>query len=269
MRVETAQLDPVLDRLLMLLPYGVHSREDGEATILVALGEPHQLSPVETLVDALGGLLLDAPVETSVDDLHHELDRLRPSFRIGDRLVVRPPLAPAPEPGIVDVVIARSMGFGTGAHPTTQLVLELLLDLEPGGAFGDLGCGAGAVAVSAAKLGWGPVWGVDFSDAGVAEARANAERNGVEATFTLGDLRTPIPLPPARVAVVNVTEDGVHPAVARRDWTGLETLVISGLRRDRDLDPALEAYLAAGFVAGEVRESGRWVAVVLDHRGLS
>ena len=38
---------------------------------------------------------------------------------------------------------AAAGAFGTGAHPTTRMCLGLLLEIEPGGPFADLGCGAG------------------------------------------------------------------------------------------------------------------------------
>ena len=73
--------------------------------------------------------------------------------------------------------------FGTGAHPTTRLCLELLLELEAAGeAAGpltDLGTGSGVLAIAAAKLGWGPVTGYDHEPAAIEAARANADANGV------------------------------------------------------------------------------------------
>ena len=68
--------------------------------------------------------------------------------------------------------------FGTGAHPTTRMCLELLLDMEPGGPFADLGCGAGVLAIAAARLGWAPVIAVDHEPQSVDATRRNAERNG-------------------------------------------------------------------------------------------
>ena len=55
------------------------------------------------------------------------------------------------------VIEAAAGAFGTGAHPTTRMCLELLLDIEPGGPFADLGCGAGVLAIAAAhaRLGAG------------------------------------------------------------------------------------------------------------------
>ena len=94
---------------------------------------------------------------------------------IGGRLLVRPPWSPPPDdPAIIDLVIDPGQAFGTGAHPTTKLCLELLLDLEPGGAFMDLGCGSGVLAIAAARLGWTPVEGVDHDPLSVTATLENA-----------------------------------------------------------------------------------------------
>ena len=55
-----------------------------------------------------------------------------------------------------ELVIDPGAMFGAGAHPTTRLCLELLLELEPAGALCDWGAGSGVLAVAAARLGWRP-----------------------------------------------------------------------------------------------------------------
>ena len=63
-------------------------------------------------------------------------------------------------------MIDPGRAFGTGAHATTRLCLELLLELEaPEGSFVDLGCGSGVLAITAAKLGFGPVLALDIRPA--------------------------------------------------------------------------------------------------------
>ena len=98
---------------------------------------------------------------------------------MGGRLWVRPPWAP-PRPGALDLVVDPGQAFGTGAHPTTKLSLELMLELDPGGSFADLGCGSGVLAIAAAKLGFAPLVAVDNELAALDATRANAAANGVE-----------------------------------------------------------------------------------------
>ena len=253
----------VLDRVLPLLPLGVHRRELDDRVELIALGERNALWPLDGLAEACGSLLLEPPREEEAGDLHDEIDRLRPGFDIGGRIVVRAPLADEPTDDRIDIVIDRSYGFGTGAHPTTRMSLELLLDLEPRGAFADLGCGAGAIVIAASKLGWGPVAGLDFNPHGIEEAKANLERNGVEADVRVADLRR-APIPSVTAAVANVSEPDVHERLATVDWNGLETLIISGLKAGQELEPALERYEAAGFTERDRRTYGLWAAVRLE-----
>src|SRR6185295_17444929 len=79
----------------------------------------------------------------------------------------------------LDVVIDPGQAFGTGAHHTTRLCLELLLELDPDGALADWGCGSGVLAIAAARLGWDPVLACDWEAASVEATRENAVVNGV------------------------------------------------------------------------------------------
>ena len=99
---------------------------------------------------------------------------------LGDRLSVRPPWEAPPASAAIDLVIDPGQAFGTGAHATTRLCLELMLELagtdragEPPqrGPFLDLGCGSGVLAIAAARLGFSPVLAVDFDPVAVEAAR--------------------------------------------------------------------------------------------------
>ena len=108
-----------------------------------------------------------------------------------------------PPAGTLPVVVDPGRAFGTGAHPTTRLALELLGELEPG-ALLDVGCGSGVLAIAAAKLGFGPVVALDNDDAAVEATLANAVANGVEIDARVADALAE-PIPAADVAVANVT----------------------------------------------------------------
>ncbi|PJF41864.1 MAG: 50S ribosomal protein L11 methyltransferase, partial [Candidatus Thermofonsia Clade 1 bacterium] len=105
-------------------------------------------------------------------------------LRIGRRITVRPlwiEVESAPD----DVVIALDpgMAFGTGTHPSTQLVLEAAEDLLPerrGAHVLDLGCGSGILAIGAAKLGAGSIRALDTDPMAVRITLENAAANGVQ-----------------------------------------------------------------------------------------
>ena len=128
------------------------------------------------------------------------------------RFWVGPPWEEPPE-GVEPIVIDPGRAFGTGAHPTTRLSLELLQEVEPCSVL-DIGCGSGVLSIAAAKLGFVPLTAIDVDEVAVEVTRANAERNGVSvAARRLDGLREPLPL--AHLAVANVALDVVEALLAR------------------------------------------------------
>jgi ribosomal protein L11 methyltransferase len=148
------------------------------------------------------------------------------------------------------VVIDPGRAFGTGAHPTTRLCLELLQELEPGRSLLDVGCGSGVLSIAAALLGFEPVVGVDVEPPAVEATRANAAANGVRV-----DARVVAPddsLPSAAVVVSNISLAAVTAAAARID---ARTLIASGY-----LIPDCPAL--AGWSHSERRTLDGWAADV-------
>ncbi len=151
---------------------------------------------------------------------------------VGERLWLRPSWE-QPREGAIDLVVDPGRAFGTGAHPTTRLCLELLLELEAAGeAHGpltDLGTGSGVLAIAAAKLGWDPVQGYDHEAAALEAAAANAEANGVNLELERTNLREALPdLAPTVVAnmtspILTAVATGTPPTAP------MTTLVCSGI----------------------------------------
>lgn len=105
-------------------------------------------------------------------------------IRVSERLWIVPSWHDAPDPAAVNLILDPGMAFGTGSHPTTRLCLEWLeRNVSAGCSVLDYGCGSGILAIAAARLGAGRVAGVDIDPQAVEAARANAERNGVNALF--------------------------------------------------------------------------------------
>jgi ribosomal protein L11 methyltransferase len=231
LRVPTAALEDVLDRLLPIVPGGVRERPLGAHNLELRMrGET--VPALGQLISALGPLPHQIREHDVSDDWRERRLEEYSSDVIGGRIVVRPPWAPAPDPELIDVVLAESSAFGSGMHPTTRACLELLLELEPCGSFADLGCGSGVLAIVAARLGWGPLVAVDVQPLSVQTARENAERNGTEIEIDVADLLRV----PARVA------DGFAANVP----AAVHACIVSGWQ-----EVAPRAGLISGFGEGE------------------
>ena len=107
------------------------------------------------------------------------------AVEIGERLWIGPSWREPPANRIA-VRLDPGLAFGTGTHPTTQLVLHFLERRIRGGeGVLDYGCGSGILAIAAAKLGAARVDGVDVDTQALATARDNARGNCVELQPTL------------------------------------------------------------------------------------
>jgi ribosomal protein L11 methyltransferase len=137
------------------------------------------------------------------------------------------------------VVIEPGRAFGTGAHPTTRLILGLLQDVERGSLL-DVGCGSGVLSIAAAKLGFAPVLAVDVDSVAVETTRENAARNGVQVESRLADAFVD-PLPRVDAVLANIALDVVERLAPRLD---ARVLMTSGYL-DRD-EPSLSGWRKAG-----------------------
>lgn len=107
------------------------------------------------------------------------------------RIVVAPPWDIGSDP-LLTIIVRPSMGFGTGHHATTRLMLKALqqLPLENQTVF-DIGCGSGVLAIAAVKLGARSAIGIDIDPDALLNARENAGLNdiGERVRFDEGDFR--------------------------------------------------------------------------------
>jgi ribosomal protein L11 methyltransferase len=116
---------------------------------------------------------------------------------------IGPPWETPPSDAQTAVVIDPGRAFGTGAHATTRLSIELLSSLEPASVL-DVGCGSGVIAIAAALRGFAPITAVDVDHAAVEATLSNAAANGVSLDVReLDALREP--LPAVDVLVANVS----------------------------------------------------------------
>jgi ribosomal protein L11 methyltransferase len=211
---------------------------------------------------AAGGALVEVTTSEVADDWDERWKAFHEPVRVGD-VLVRPPWAP-PRAGLLDVVIDPAQAFGTGAHATTRLCLELLLELAPGGALVDVGCGSGVLAIAAAKLGWAPVLGIDHDPEAVRATLDNAAANGVAVPARRHDLLRDGPAPGAPTVLANL----LRPLLLRVAGDGFagpapDVLVAGGLLAHEG-DEVAAAFARGGLREVARRRSGEWVALLLQ-----
>jgi ribosomal protein L11 methyltransferase len=161
-------------------------------------------------------------------------------------------------------VIDPAQAFGTGAHATTRLCLELLLELDARGPLLDLGCGSGVLAVVASKLGFAPVTAVDFDPLSVEATRENAAVNGVPLTVARCDLRSD-PIPAAPTVAANLLAP-LHSAWAERLLGGgapLPGIAIASGLLEHEAGAVASAFAAAGLTEDQRRTDAGWAALLL------
>ncbi len=139
-RVRREQAELVLADLLELAPSGVEEAEAGEGVIEYAVyGAPGELPELPALRAVAGGALVEISTSELPDDwserwkdFHRPVLIEAPANPLGTLppLHIRPPWEPPSErPDAREIVIDPAQAFGTGAHATTRLCLELLLEV--------------------------------------------------------------------------------------------------------------------------------------------
>jgi ribosomal protein L11 methyltransferase len=257
-RCAPEQADLVLAELTVLAPNGVEE-ERGPGYVEYAIyGGEGELPELGDLDAAIAGGRVEVTSTEIPDDWADRWRDFHKPLLVAGRLWLRPSWEPARE-GAVDVVVDPGQAFGTGAHPTTRLCLELLCEIEAAGAargpLVDLGSGSGVLAIAAAKLGFAPVLGIDLDDAAVEASLANAAANGVGIEARRADALAD-ELPATDVVLANVQLDLVERLLPR---LRAPLAVTSGyLDRDR---PAVD-----GWEPVDRREADGWAADLLRLR---
>ncbi len=284
-RCSPEQADCVLAELTVLAPNGVEE-ERGPGYVEYAIyggeGELPELGEIEA---AAGDGLVELVATEVPDDWADRWQDFHKPLMVGERLWLRPSWE-QPREGAIDLVVDPGRAFGTGAHPTTRLCLELLLELEErgeaSGSLTDLGTGSGVLAIAAAKLGWSPVQGYDHEPVSLEAASANAEANDVTIELGCTNLREALPdLAPTVVAnltapvlkaiAARLANEGGTRGRGRRSLPAVapptpppwpSALVCSGLL-PTELDEIATAFGAAGLSETERRTDGDWAALLL------
>lgn len=195
-----------------------------------------------------------------------------PPQEIGEKIVILPYWMAGQEGGRLPVILDPGLTFGTGAHPTTQMVVETMEELiRPGFRCLDLGSGSGILSLTALRLGAESAVGIDIDPKAETIARENAAYNGFAAPeFTAitgnvtGDRETMEVLAAREydIVLVNIVADviiGLAP-VLPNFLREKSTLICSGIL-DVRLQDVLTALEGAGLTVTQIKEKEDWRCV--------
>jgi ribosomal protein L11 methyltransferase len=260
-RVRREQAELVLAELLELAPSGVEETALSDEIVEFAVyGQPGELPALPDVHAAAGGALVEVSSRELADDWSERWREFHRPLVLDCRLTVRPPWE-SPASTELDIVIDPGQAFGTGAHPTTRLSLELLLGLDARGALLDLGCGSGVLAIVAARLGFDPVLALDNDQAAIEATQQNAVANGVTVDLRRVDLRSDS-VPSAPTVTANLL------ARLLVQWAvslapGVERVIASGILV-AEADDVVAAFSATGLKESKRLRDGDWTALLLE-----
>ena len=166
------------------------------------------------------------------------------------------------------------LAFGTGNHETTRLCIERIVEFAAHDVAAkeliDAGCGSGILALSAAKLGFGKVVGIDNDPDAIRVSRENALANELEGAvrFEVGDLISGLAGKYGDVVVANILANvliGHAEALVKAVKPG-GMLILSGiLATERDSVVARFVSLVPTWMC-QFRQMGEWTDVVFVNR---
>ena len=228
------------------------------------------LSRLEGAVDELGlHMNVAALPETNWEESWKDN---YPAVEVGKNLIVVPYWDAENTGGRTPIVLDPGLTFGTGAHPSTQMVMEAMEELvTPEYRCLDLGSGSGILSIAALRLGAKSAIGVDIDPKAEDIARENAAYNGFAApAFTAltgnvtedKDMMDSLCASEYDLVLVNIVADviiGLSP-VLPNFLTQRSTLICSGIL-DVRLPDVLAALEAAGLTVTAIYEKEDWRCV--------
>ena len=188
---------------------------------------------------------------------------------VGRQLVIAPPWESPRTPGRLVITIEPGRAFGTGHHGSTTGCLEMLEDILEHADVPralDLGTGSGILAITAARLGVGRIVAIDDDPDAIANAMANAARNGVcdRVRCVLSDAGI-VETQPAALVLANLTKTAhVRLAPAYRRYASPDGSLVLGGILDGEADELADALGREGWTPRDSISREGWTTLALS-----
>ncbi len=234
------------------------------------------LARLRNTVSDLGLTMQAAPLPDT--DWEESWKDSYPPQPVGKTLVVLPYWLEDTDTDRKKIILDPGLTFGTGAHPSTQMVMEVMEETVKEGCHClDLGSGSGILSITALRLGAESAVGVDIDPKAEDIARENAAYNGFSApTFTAltgnvtGDktLMRRLAEQTYDLLLVNIVADviiGLSPVLP--DFMTEQTVLICSGILDSRLADVTDALEAAGLTVTAIRSKEEWRCVTARKGG--
>ena len=239
--------------------------------------EVKQLQRLEQVAEKLGlPMQVKSMAETNWEESWKDN---YPAVEVGENLIVVPYWACDETAGRIPVILDPGLTFGTGAHASTQMVMEFMEQcVQSNFRCLDLGSGSGILSIAALRLGAASAIGVDIDPKAEDIARENAAYNGFAApefTALTGNvtedtaLMTKLQQQEYDLVLVNIVADviiGLSPVLPAL-LTENSILLCSGIL-DVRLNDVIAALEKAGLAIVEVKAKEDWRSIRAKRRSV-
>jgi ribosomal protein L11 methyltransferase len=184
--------------------------------------------------------------------------------RVGDFVGIRAHFHADFEPAVThDILITPKMSFGTGHHPTTFSVMQLMqrIDFEAKTVY-DFGTGTGILAILAEKLGAQKVLAVDNDDWCIENANENMLNNASK-VITILKVASAMQKEQYDIVLANVNRHIIEANMDELTQIGKPggILVLSGLLIEDQLD-IVKLAASKGWIFQEAQPLDGWVSLL-------
>ena len=202
-----------------------------------------------------------------------------PPQPVGESLVVLPYWLADTDTDRKKIILDPGLTFGTGAHPSTQMVMQTMEETDlQGAACLDLGSGSGILSITALRLGAKSAVGVDIDQKAEGIARENAAYNGFGAPEFMAltgnvtadkKLMDRLAADSYDLVLVNIVADviiGLAPILP--NFLGENTLLICSGILDTRLEDVTAALEKAGLTITKTKQKEDWRCVSAKRRSV-
>lgn len=210
------------------------------------------------------------PIQYSISKLEEKNwnEQWEKSFEpiiIDNKLLIKAPFHTNTLSYPIEIVIQPQMSFGTGHHPTTQLLASYLItkDLKNKIVI-DAGCGTGILSILAEKLGAHKIIAFDLEENAFQNAKENIKLNNCSKIEVIYGTIKSISIENANLLLANINRNVLLEEMPYYYTKLIKNgeLVLSGFI-ERDVAILTEKAIECGFVLKEMINLNDWYGLIL------